>query len=162
MVVLHMQHFQTVMSKYLKGKKKKSYNFPADMEEISYCVDSGLLASSYCSNTRTGYYFKDKKPDYCYGDHSGTVYYNNDDTYSNDSYNNNNYTDYNNYTTAYSDNNDYNNYDATTQGATESGGENEPASQENQQTKAPETKAPETKPAENNNNEPVATTRAAN
>lgn len=131
------------------------------MEEISYCVDSGLLASSYCSNTRTGYYFKDKKPDYCYGDHSGTVYYNNDDTYSNDSYNNN-YTDYNNYTTAYSDNNDYNNYDATTQGATESGGENEPASQENQQTQAPETQAPETKPAENNNNEPVATTGAAN
>ncbi len=156
------KNFQTIMSKYLKGKKKKSYNFPADMEEISYCVDSGLLASSYCSNTRTGYYFKDKKPDYCYGDHSGTVYYNNDDTYSNDSYNNNNYTDYNNYTTAYSDNNNYNNYDATTQGATESGGENEPASQENQQTQAPATKAPETKPAENNNNEPVATTGAAN
>ena len=53
------------------------------MEEIYYCVDSGLLASSYCYNTRIGYFFKDKKPDYCYGDHSGAVYDNNDDTYNN-------------------------------------------------------------------------------
>lgn len=70
--------FQKIMSKYLKGKKHKEYNFPADMKEISYCIDSGLLASSYCYNVRTGYYFDDKMPDYCYGDHSGSVYSSNE------------------------------------------------------------------------------------
>ncbi|MBQ9674091.1 MAG: transglycosylase domain-containing protein [Ruminococcus sp.] len=114
--------FQKVMSQYLKGKEKKKYNFPADMQEISYCVNSGLLASSYCYNTRTGYYFKDKMPDYCYGDHSGTVYTNNDDTYGN----NNNYdTDY-----------DYNNFYNTTAAATEA------ASYENQSEPETQTEAP--------------------
>ena len=122
--------FQKIMSKYLKGKPKKKYNFPADMEEIYYCVDSGLLASSYCYNTRIGYFFKDKKPDYCYGDHSGAVYDNNDDTYNN--YNSN----YNYYDQT---------YEATTAG--DSGGiENDTTpSQENGETQAPaETQAPET------------------
>ncbi len=141
------KNFQLVMKKYLSGKKHKEYNFPADMEEISYCVNSGLLASSYCYNTRTGYYFKDKKPDYCYGDHSGTVYDNNDDTYNNQ----NSYGDYdhnNNY------NNDYDNQQDTTAAA--GGGENQSAEEtkppkETEEAKteaAPETRAePETEAA---------------
>lgn len=148
------KNFQKVMSQYLKGKKAKDYVFPADMEEIYYCIDSGLLASSYCSNTRIGYYFKDKKPDYCYGDHSGTVYSNNDDTYNN-SYNNS-YDDYNNYTTAYSDYSE--DYNETTQQATE-GGNNEPETQETPSQETP-TQAPETQPA--NDDVPVATTAVAN
>ena len=103
--------FQKIMSKYLKGKEKKGYNFPSNMEEIYYCVNSGLLASSYCYNTRVGYYFKDKKPDYCYGDHSGSVYNNNNDTYNNYY----DYTgDYTDDTTAPPDGNDDGNEGGTT------------------------------------------------
>lgn len=117
------QTFQKVMAKYLKGKEKKQYIFPADMEEKWYCVNSGLLANSYCSNTRKGYYFKDKMPDYCYGDHSGYVYGDNNDTY-----NNNNYYD-----------DSYDTSETTAAAATEGGGENAAT----EATQAPETQAPE-------------------
>lgn len=132
------KNFQLVMSKYLKDKKPKEYNFPADMEEIYYCINSGLLASSYCSNTRIGYYFKDKKPDYCYGDHSGTVYYNNDDTYNNQNYDY--YGDYsNNAVNDYTQSADNTDYAGENQAVETSAEETAP-----QETEAPaeETKAP--------------------
>lgn len=148
--------FKKVMSKYLKGKDKKEYNFPADMEEISYCVNSGLLASSYCYNTRTGYYFKDKKPDYCYGDHSGQVYSSNDDTYNNSNSYDDSYDDYQN-TTAAANN--------TTQQQNETNNEADSTKTQEKTTAAAETKAPEETQAaaepETQEPEPEATTAEA-
>lgn len=136
------RNFKKVMSKYLEGKKHKEYNFPADMEEIYYCCDSGLLASSYCSNTKLGYFFKDKKPDYCYGDHSGSVYKNGEENYQD-----------------YSD--DYS-YDTVAEDTTSGDDNNQSANTEPQDTNVPETEVqPETEAEPEQDIEPEPQENAA-
>lgn len=77
--------FRELMAKYLENKEHKEFKLSDNLETHTYCAKTGLLASSYCSETFTGYYKPNNKPEeYCSGWHS--------------SYN------------SYSSNNDYNNY----------------------------------------------------
>lgn len=61
--------WRIVMSNYLEGKEYKEYDMPDDVITATYCKGSGLLASSYCGATGTGYYTKDTMPGYCNGYH---------------------------------------------------------------------------------------------
>lgn len=57
--------FQKVMAEYLSDKKNINYELPDTLISARYCKDTGLLASSSCSNTDIGYYAKDNLPSYC-------------------------------------------------------------------------------------------------
>lgn len=57
--------FQKVMAEYLSDKKNINYELPETIISARYCKDTGLLASSSCSNTDIGYYAKDNLPSYC-------------------------------------------------------------------------------------------------
>lgn len=57
--------FQKVMAEYLSDKKNINYDLPDTLISARYCKDTGLLASSSCSNTDIGYYAKDNLPSYC-------------------------------------------------------------------------------------------------
>ncbi|MBQ8058029.1 MAG: transglycosylase domain-containing protein [Ruminococcus sp.] len=61
--------WRIVMSNYLEDKEYKEYDMPDDVITATYCKGSGLLASSYCGATGTGYYTKDTMPGYCNGYH---------------------------------------------------------------------------------------------
>ena len=53
------------MAEYLSDKKNINYELPDTLISARYCKDTGLLASSSCSNTDIGYYAKDNLPSYC-------------------------------------------------------------------------------------------------
>lgn len=57
--------FQKVMAEYLSDKKNINYELPDTLISARYCKDTGLLASSSCSNTDIGYYAEDNLPSYC-------------------------------------------------------------------------------------------------
>lgn len=57
--------FQKVMAEYLSDKKNINYELPETLISARYCKDTGLLASSSCSNTDIGYYAEDNLPSYC-------------------------------------------------------------------------------------------------
>lgn len=57
--------FQKVMEEYLSDKKIINYDLPDTLIAARYCKDTGLLASSSCSNTDIGYYTKNNMPEYC-------------------------------------------------------------------------------------------------
>lgn len=57
--------FQKVMTEYLSDKKNVSYELPDTLISARYCKQTGLLASSSCSNTDIGYYTKNNMPNYC-------------------------------------------------------------------------------------------------
>lgn len=57
--------FQKVMAEYLSDKKNINYELPETIISARYCKDTGLLASSSCSNTDIGYYAEDNLPSYC-------------------------------------------------------------------------------------------------
>lgn len=78
--------FHDLMEKYLEKMDPKDYTKAENLEEMQFCLTSGLLAGSYCTNTYTGYYKKDQSPDYCPGWHSS--YSNNSGDYES-SYSNN-------------------------------------------------------------------------
>ncbi|MBQ2970914.1 MAG: transglycosylase domain-containing protein [Ruminococcus sp.] len=61
--------WRTVMGNYLENKEYKEFDMPGDIITATYCKGSGLLASSFCGSTGTGYYTKDTMPDYCGGYH---------------------------------------------------------------------------------------------
>ena len=61
--------WQKVMSNYLADKPYKEFTMPDTIIAATYCKGSGMLASSWCSDTATGYYTKDDMPDYCDGTH---------------------------------------------------------------------------------------------
>ncbi len=61
--------WRIVMSNYLEGKEYKEYEKPSTVISATYCKGSGLLASSFCSDTGTGYYTAENMPDYCGGYH---------------------------------------------------------------------------------------------
>lgn len=78
--------FHDLMEEYLKDKEEKEFTLSDNLETETYCASTGLLATSYCSNTFTGYYKPDNKPDYCSGYHSG--YYSGGSNTSSDYYSN--------------------------------------------------------------------------
>lgn len=57
--------FQKVMAEYLSDKKTTTYELPDTLIAARYCKETGLLASSSCSNTDIGYYTKNNMPEYC-------------------------------------------------------------------------------------------------
>lgn len=61
--------WQKVMSNYLADKDYKDFDMPDDIIAATYCKGSGMLASSFCSDTAVGYYTADDLPDYCDGNH---------------------------------------------------------------------------------------------
>ena len=61
--------WQKVMSNYLSDKPYKEFEMPDTIITATYCKGSGLLASSYCSQTGTGYYTAGSMPEYCGGYH---------------------------------------------------------------------------------------------
>lgn len=61
--------FSKVMGNYLTDKEIIEYSIPDTLHTASYCANSGLLASSGCSNVFTGYYTEEQMPGYCYGSH---------------------------------------------------------------------------------------------
>ena len=61
--------WQKVMANYLKGKDYKEFDVPDTIIPATYCRGSGLLASSFCSDTEVGYYSASDMPDYCDGNH---------------------------------------------------------------------------------------------
>ncbi len=65
--------WQKVMTNYLADKPYKEFTMPDTIIAATYCKGSGLLASSWCSDTATGYYTKEDMPDYCDGTHMAGV-----------------------------------------------------------------------------------------
>ncbi len=65
--------WRKVMTNYLADKEYKTFDMPSDIITATYCKGSGLLASSFCSATATGYYTKDNMPGYCGGYHIAYV-----------------------------------------------------------------------------------------
>lgn len=61
-----------IFEKYLASKAQKDFTFDGSMVKKSYCVQTGLLASSNCPDTKEGYYDSNNLPQVCSGDH-GTV-----------------------------------------------------------------------------------------
>lgn len=61
--------FQKLMSHYLADKKFKEYTLSKNVKEKAYCRSNGKLASSYCWDTRMGYYVEGHMPEYCNGYH---------------------------------------------------------------------------------------------
>ncbi len=61
--------WQKVMANYLKGKEYKEFDVPDTIIPATYCKGSGLLASSFCSDTAVGYFTAEDMPDYCDGNH---------------------------------------------------------------------------------------------
>lgn len=61
--------WQKVMANYLKGKEYKEFDVPDTIIPATYCKGSGMLASSFCTETGIGYYTASDMPDYCDGNH---------------------------------------------------------------------------------------------
>lgn len=61
--------WRKVMTKYLSDKEYKEYDKPDNVVSATYCKGSGLLASSGCKDTATGYYTQSNMPKYCGGYH---------------------------------------------------------------------------------------------
>ncbi|MCH4238901.1 MAG: transglycosylase domain-containing protein [Oscillospiraceae bacterium] len=61
-----------IFAQYLATKPQKDFTFDGNMVEKSYCVQSGLLAGSDCSDVKTGYYDADNLPKTCNGNHGGS------------------------------------------------------------------------------------------
>lgn len=75
--------FHDLMAHYLEDKEYKEYDLSDNVQALSYCTVTGKLASSYCYDTRTGYYTEGNMPEYCSGSHGYSYNYsNNYDWYS--------------------------------------------------------------------------------
>ena len=61
--------WQKVMANYLEGKEYKDFDMPDSIIPATYCKGSGMLASSFCTDTAMGYYSASDMPDYCDGNH---------------------------------------------------------------------------------------------
>ena len=61
--------WQKVMANYLNGKEYKEFDVPDTIVQATYCKGSGMLASSFCTDTAVGYYTVSDMPDYCDGYH---------------------------------------------------------------------------------------------
>ena len=57
-----------IFEKYLSTKAPKDFTFDGNMVARQYCMHSGLLAGSNCSDTQTGYYDIHNLPQTCSGE----------------------------------------------------------------------------------------------
>lgn len=57
--------WRDIMEEWLKDKEPISYNLSGNVEQHTYCKESGLLANSYCKETAVGYYTSDNIPSEC-------------------------------------------------------------------------------------------------
>ncbi|MCD7774698.1 MAG: transglycosylase domain-containing protein [Clostridiales bacterium] len=64
--------YQTVMNKIHANLPSKSFTYSDDLVQMTYCTSTGLIASSSCSSTATGWYKEDSIPATCTG-HSYTA-----------------------------------------------------------------------------------------
>ena len=62
--------WRKVMTNYLSDKEYKEFDMPSTVVPATYCKGSGLLASSFCTDTGTGYYTQKNMPAYCNGYHT--------------------------------------------------------------------------------------------
>ncbi len=69
--------FHDLMAHYLADKEPKEYKLSDKVHAIAYCESTGKLASSYCYNTKMGYYTDDNMPEYCSGYHGYSSGYGN-------------------------------------------------------------------------------------
>lgn len=61
--------WKTVMVDIQDQSTTKYFTADSSVLERSYCTETGLLATSRCTKTETGYYKRDNMPDYCTGNH---------------------------------------------------------------------------------------------
>lgn len=59
-----------IMSEYLSTKDYKEFELSENVQELDFCTETGLLATSNCPNTEKGYYTENNMPDYCTASHS--------------------------------------------------------------------------------------------
>lgn len=64
--------FKGVMAPYLANKPKKDFDLDSNMVQRQYCVQTGLLATDACGETKTGYYDRNNLPPMCDGSHGNT------------------------------------------------------------------------------------------
>lgn len=57
--------WKNIMSKVMAGYSSKDFITSENVLECSYCVESGMLATSGCTNLGTGYYTSDNLPENC-------------------------------------------------------------------------------------------------
>lgn len=57
--------WKKVMTDVLKGYSTKSFEYSAEVLEMAYCSETGLLANEGCPEKKTGYYKSGYLPDYC-------------------------------------------------------------------------------------------------
>ena len=57
--------WKTIMSDILSDSQNKSFQLSSDVVEATYCTETGMIATSGCPSTATGYYKKDNKPGTC-------------------------------------------------------------------------------------------------
>lgn len=62
--------WKTIMTQYLTGKAKKSFDLDSNVIPYKFCVESGLLANpGVCTDSKTGWYDKNNLPAICNLDH---------------------------------------------------------------------------------------------
>ncbi len=65
--------WKSIMTEYLKNKKKLTFQYDSNVVSALYCTETGLLANpSTDKNTATGWYDKNKMPAICDGLHSSS------------------------------------------------------------------------------------------
>jgi penicillin-binding protein 1A len=65
--------WKNIMSEYLSGKAKKSFQFDSGVVAATFCKKTGLLAvPGQCHETGTGWYDKNSMPGLCTGDGSSS------------------------------------------------------------------------------------------
>lgn len=106
--------FHDLMAYYLQDKVYKEYGLSDNVVSLPYCESTGKLASTYCYDTKMGYYTADNMPEYCSGYHGYSSdysdYNSSDDSSSDDSADYDYSTDYytsSEYTPDYSSTPDY-------------------------------------------------------
>lgn len=62
-----------IMTEYLKTKEHKNFDMPSNIIEQKYCSETGMIASSLCPKTETGYYFENNMPGVCTSTHGKVI-----------------------------------------------------------------------------------------
>ncbi len=63
------QIWHDVMADVEDTSMVQTFTADSTVVELQYCTETGLLASTNCENTDTGYYRANNLPDFCSGDH---------------------------------------------------------------------------------------------
>lgn len=67
------QIWHDVMVDIVDTSENQSFTADSSVVELQYCTETGLLASTGCENTDTGYYRAGNLPDFCSGNHEFEV-----------------------------------------------------------------------------------------